>query len=319
MRVADVEGAPAASVRPAGRLRRILDSDVFYSFYTSPVTVVAALTTLLFFVVATFAPWIAPHDTFDLSTISIMDSELPPAWLPAGDERFLLGTDDQGRDLLSAIMFGLRLSLFVGFASVLLSATVGVALGLAAGYLGGYVDDLLMRIADVQLSFPAILVALLVDGILKGMFPAHASEVVAIVVVVVSIGISTWPQYARTVRASVMVEKSMEYVQAVRVIGLPPWLIVLRHILPNVLGPVLVIATINLAIAIIIEATLSFLGVGIPPTQPSLGTLIRIGNNFLFSGFWWITLFPAIALALLVLAVNMLGDWLRDVLNPKLR
>ncbi len=304
---------------PRGWLARTLDSDVFYSFYTSPVTVLAALITLAFFLVAIFAHWIAPHDTFDLANISIMDSELPPAWLEGGDERFLLGTDDQGRDLLSAIMFGLRLSLLVGFASVLLSAFIGVAVGLLSGYAGGTLDDVLMRIADVQLSFPAILIALLVDGITKGLFPGEASELLAIFVVVLSIAISTWPQYARTVRASTMVEKSKEYIQAVQVIGLPSWMIVLRHVLPNVLGPVLVIATINLAIAIIIEATLSFLGVGIPPTQPSLGTLIRIGNNYLFSGFWWITFFPALALAVLVLAVNMLGDWLRDVLNPKLR
>jgi peptide/nickel transport system permease protein len=248
-----------------------------------------------------------------------MDSELPPAWLPGGDERFFLGTDDQGRDLLSAIMYGMRLSLLVGFASVLFSALIGVSVGLVSGYLGGTLDDVLMRIADVQLSFPAILIALLVDGITKGLFLGQASELLSILVVVVSIAISTWPQYARTVRASTMVEKSKEYVQAVQVIGLPSWLIVLRHVLPNVLGPVLVIATINLAIAIIIEATLSFLGVGIPPTQPSMGTLIRIGNNFLFSGIWWITFFPALALAVLVLAVNMLGDWMRDVLNPKLR
>ncbi len=304
---------------PRGWLARALDSDVFYSFYTSPVTVLAALITLAFFFVAIFAHWVAPHDTFDLANISILDSELPPVWLEGGDERFLLGTDDQGRDLLSAIIFGLRLSLLVGFASVLLSAFLGVGIGLVSGFVGGTLDDVLMRIADVQLSFPAILIALLVDGITKGLFPGEASELLSIFVVVLSIAISTWPQYARTVRASTMVEKSKEYVQAVQVIGLPPWLIVLRHVLPNVLGPVLVIATINLAIAIIIEATLSFLGVGIPPTQPSMGTLIRIGNNFLFSGIWWITLFPALALAILVLAVNMLGDWLRDVLNPKLR
>ena len=308
---------PRAAAR--GWFTRALDSDVFYSFYTSPVTVLAALITLSFFVVAIFAHWIAPHDTFDLASISIMDSELPPAWLPGGDPRFFLGTDDQGRDLLSAIMYGMRLSLLVGFASVLFSALIGVSAGLVSGYLGGTLDDVLMRIADVQLSFPAILIALLVDGITKGLFLGQASEVLSIFVVVVSIAISTWPQYARTVRASTMVEKSKEYVQAVQVIGLPSWLIVLRHVLPNVLGPVLVIATINLAIAIIIEATLSFLGVGIPPTQPSMGTLIRIGNDFLFSGIWWITFFPALALAVLVLAVNMLGDWMRDVLNPKLR
>lgn len=312
------EAHPLSSARRRW-IARTIDSDVFYSFRTSPVTVLAAFTTFAFFVIAIFAHWIAPHDTFNLANISIMDSELPPIWVEGGDTRFMLGTDDQGRDLLSAIMFGLRLSLLVGFASVLLSAFIGVGLGLISGYAGGTLDDVLMRIADVQLSFPAILIALLVDGIMKGLFPGETSELLAIFVVVLSIAIAAWPQYARTVRASTMVEKSKEYVQAAQVIGLPAWLIVLRHVLPNVLGPVLVIATINLAIAIIIEATLSFLGVGIPPTQPSLGTLIRIGNNYLFSGIWWITFFPALALAVLVLAVNMLGDWMRDALNPKLR
>lgn len=305
-------------VRPS-RLHRILDSDLFYSFITSPVTVLAAIITLIFFLASVFAPWVAPHNTYDLSNISLLDSELPPIWHAEGDARFILGTDDQGRDLLSAIIFGTRLSLFVGLASVLLAAILGVGLGLLAGYAGGWIDDAIMRVADVQLSFPAILVALLIDGVLKTTLPVDALEIVSISVVILSIGLSTWPQYARTVRASTMVEKSKEYVQAVQVIGLPPRLIIFRHVLPNVLGPVLVIATINLAIAIIIEATLSFLGVGIPPTQPSLGTLIRIGNNFLFSGIWWITFFPAMALAVLVLSVNMLGDWLRDALNPKLR
>lgn len=301
------------------RLRRIIDSDLFYSFISSPVTVLAAVITLIFFLASVFAPFVAPHNTYDLANISLLDSELPPVWSADGDPRFLLGTDDQGRDLLSAIIFGTRLSLFVGLASVFLAAILGVGLGLLAGYAGGWIDDAIMRVADVQLSFPAILVALLIDGVLKTTLPSDALEIVAIAVVVLSIGLSTWPQYARTVRASTMVEKSKEYVQAVQVIGLPPRLIIFRHVLPNVLGPVLVIATINLAIAIIIEATLSFLGVGIPPTQPSLGTLIRIGNNFLFSGVWWITFFPAMSLAVLVLSVNMLGDWLRDALNPKLR
>jgi len=301
------------------RLRRIIDSDLFHSFVSSPVTVLAAVITLIFFLASIFAPFVAPHNTYDLANISLLDSELPPVWSAEGDPRFLLGTDDQGRDLLSAIIFGTRLSLFVGLASVFLAAILGVGLGLLAGYAGGWIDDAIMRVADVQLSFPAILVALLIDGVLKTTLPSDALEIVAIAVVVLSIGLSTWPQYARTVRASTMVEKSKEYVQAVQVIGLPPRLIIFRHVLPNVLGPVLVIATINLAIAIIIEATLSFLGVGIPPTQPSLGTLIRIGNNFLFSGVWWITFFPAMSLAILVLSVNMLGDWLRDALNPKLR
>lgn len=300
-------------------MRRFRNSDLLHSFLASPVTVLAAIITIIFIFVSIFAPFIVPFDTYDLSTISLLDSELPPIWTVEGDSRFILGTDNQGRDLLSAIIFGTRLSLFVGLASVLLAIIIGVSLGLLAAYAGGWVDDVIMRIADVQLSFPAILIALLIDGVLKSTLQSNAFVAITIFVVVLAIGISTWPQYARTIRASAMVEKSKEYVQAAQVMGVPPRLIVIRHILPNVLGPVLVIATINLAVAIIIEATLSFLGAGIPPTQPSLGTLIRVGNNFLFSGQWWITFFPALALASLVLSVNLLGDWMRDALDPKLR
>ena len=266
-----------------------------------------------------FAPWVAPHDPFDLASIDLLDASLPPVWMADGDPRFLLGTDDQGRDVWSTILFGARISLVVGFASVIFSLVLGVGLGLVSGYVGGRLDAFIMRVADVQLSFPAILIALLVDGVARSVLPRDHHDELAFYVLIFAIGISGWVQYARTVRGSTLVEKNKEYVQAARVIGIRRGTILLRHILPNVMGPVLVIATIHLAVAIITEATLSFLGVGVPPTTPSLGTLIRVGNDFLFSGEWWITIFPGLALVVLVLAVNLLGDWLRDALNPKLR
>ena len=299
--------------------QRFTDSDIWYSFKKSPITVVSAIVTFLFFFVTIFAPFIAPHDPFDLASIDLMDASLPPAWFLDGETRFLLGTDDQGRDILSTIIYGSGISLFVGFVSVIFSLILGVGLGLISGYVGGRLDAFIMRVADVQLSFPAILIALLIDGLARSLLPRELHDEVALYVLVFAIGISGWVQYARTVRGQTLVEKGKEYVQAARVIGIRQWTILLRHILPNVTGPVLVIATIHLAIAIITEATLSFLGVGVPPTTPSLGTLIRVGNDFLFSGEWWITIFPGIALVLLVLAVNLLGDWLRDALNPKLR
>ncbi len=304
---------------PLGLLHRLAESDLLHSFLSSPVTVVAAVVTAVFVGAAVFAPWVAPHDPFDLASVNLLDALLPPAWMEGGEWRFPLGTDDQGRDVLSTIIYGSRISLGVGFASVLFALLIGVPLGLVAGYAGGRVDAIIMRIADVQLSFPAILIALLVDGVARGLLPRELHDEMAIYVLVFAIGISGWVQYARTVRGSTLVERDREYVQAARLIGVSPARIMARHILPNVLGPVLVIATIHLALAIITEATLSFLGVGVPPTQPSLGTLIRIGNDYLFSGEWWITVFPGAALAILVLAVNLLGDWLRDALNPKLR
>ena len=311
--------ASSGTSAPRGLLARFLDSDVWFSFRRSKVTMVAAGVTAVYFVAALFAPLIAPHDPFDLVNLDVMDSFIPPMWELDGDPRFLLGTDDQGRDMLSAIIHGARVSLFIGFASVVLALVLGVGLGLWAGFVGGRVDAFLMRVAEIQLSFPTILIALLINGVLRGALHIEQQVYLAYVVLVLSIGVSGWVQYARTVRGSTMVERNKEYVQAARVIGIHPWLIMLRHILPNVTGPVLVIATIHLAVAIISEATLSFLGVGVPPTEPSLGTLIRIGNDFLFSGEWWITIFPGVALAVLVLAVNLLGDWLRDALNPKLR
>jgi peptide/nickel transport system permease protein len=300
-------------------LVRAWDSDLAYSFRRSPVTIAAALLTLVCVGGALGAPWLAPHDPFNLASLNLLDAFTPPAWADKGNATFLLGTDDQGRDVLSTIMYGARISLAVGAASVLFAMTVGVTLGLVAGYLGGRLDALIMRLADVQLSFPAILIALLIDGVARVALPRDAQDIIAIPVLILAIGISGWVQYARTVRGSTLVEKNKEYVQAARVIGRRPGAIMLAHVLPNVTGPVLVIATIHIATAIITEATLSFLGVGVPPTRPSLGTLIRIGNDYLFSGEWWITVFPGLALVMLVLSVNLLGDWLRDALNPKLR
>lgn len=301
------------------RLAALLDSDLVYSFRKSKVTVVATLVTMAIILAAVLAPWIAPHDPFDVATLSLWDSELPPVWSEGGDQRFLLGTDNQGRDVLSAILYGSRISLAVGFVSVVLAMVVGVAVGLVSGYFGGLVDAAFMRIADVMLSFPTILVALLVNGIVRGVLPRELHDDAALVVLVFAIAVTTWVQYARTVRGSTMVERGREYVLAARLVGRSSLAIIFRHILPNVMGPVLVIATINLAMAILIEATLSFLGVGMPPTNPSLGTLIRVGNEYLFSGIWWVVIFPSLTLVVLVLAVNLMGDWLRDALNPKLR
>ncbi len=304
----------------SGWLHRAADSDVWWSFKSSPLTVTAATVTFLIVAIAFLSPILAPHTPFDPATLSLSDGLKPPAMLSAdGDWTFPLGTDDQGRDILSSIMYGTRLSLVVGLASVIVAMVLGITLGLVSGYIGGAVDALIMRIADVQLTFPAILVALLIDGVVRGIISVKRHDEIAIYVIVGAIGLSFWVQYARTVRGSVLVEKNKEYVQAARVIGLSPLLIMVRHVLPNVTGPVLVIATINLGLAIITEATLSFLGVGLPSTEPSLGTLIRLGNEVLQSGDWWITVFPGATLAALVLAVNLLGDWLRDALNPKLR
>ncbi len=309
----------SATHRPPGALARFLDSDFFYTYRRSPIALVSSAIAAICVIGALLAPWISPHDPFDLASLNLLDSFKPPSFLAEGDRAYPLGTDDQGRDLLSGIIYGARISLMVGIFSVALALVVGIGIGLLAGYLGGFVDAVLMRSADVQLTFPAILIALLVDGIARALLPRELHEAMELYVLIFAIGISLWPQFARTVRGSTLVERGREYVMAARVIGLSSPRIMLSHILPNVLGPVLVIATINLGQAILIEAALSFLGVGLPPTQPSLGTLIRIGNDFLFSGEWWITVFPSIGLAVMVLAINLFGDWLRDALNPRLR
>ena len=299
---------------------RSWDSDLVWSFRHSPVAVVAAVVALTIILAAVFAPLIAPYDPFDPASLNLMDGFTPPMEPNAfTGNTYWLGTDNQGRDIFSTILYGARISLFVGFSAVLFAMILGISVGLLAAWRGGWVDSLLMRIADVQLSFPSILIALLIFGVARGVIPPAYREEVAIWVLIVAIGLSDWVQFARVVRGAAMVEKSREYVQAARVIGVHPVRIVLTHILPNVMGPVLVIATIGLALAIIAEATLSFLGVGVPPTQPSLGTLIRIGQGFLFSGEWWIILFPSITLLALALSVNLLGDWLRDALNPRLK
>ena len=300
-------------------LRRVWDHDLAWSFRRSPVTVVAAALTLVSVAAAVFAPWLAPQNPFDLAALDLNEAFKPPAWSEGGDPRYFFGTDNQGRDLLSTIMHGARISLGIGLASVAFAMALGVALGLVSGYFGGKIDAVIMRVADVQLSFPAILIALLIDGVARVALGGERHEEIVVPVLVLSIGFAGWVQYARTVRGSTLVEREKEYVQAARVIGRRPLAILFSHVLPNVMGPVLVIATIHIATAIITEATLSFLGVGVPATQPSLGTLIRVGNEFLYSGEWWITVFPGAALVILVLSVNLLGDWLRDAFNPKLR
>lgn len=304
----------------SGAVARFLDGDLWYSFKQSPVAMAATLVAAIMIAGAILAPWVAPHQPFDLASLSLNDSLLPPAWSEQGRLTYALGTDDQGRDVLSTILYGSRISLLVGLASVVFASLLGVGLGLLSGYVGGRLDAFIMRVADVQLSFPAILIALLIDGVARAALPRDAhNDWLAIAVLIGSIGLANWVQYARTVRGSTLVEKSKEYVQAARVIGVSPWTIMLRHVLPNVMGPVLVIATINIATAIITEATLSFLGVGVPPTSPSLGTMINNGNNFLYSGEWWLVVFPGAALVLLCMSVNLIGDWLRDALNPRLR
>jgi peptide/nickel transport system permease protein len=309
---------PAAAADTGSALQRFFAGDVWYSFTHSPVAIVSALLVAICMIGALGAPWLAPHNPFDLATLNLSDARLPPAWMPEGNSRYLLGTDDQGRDILSALMYGARISMFVGLAAVALSVLMGVGLGLLSGFIGGKLDAFIMRVCDVMLSFPAILVALLIDGVGRALFP-DAHELLAFAVLILAISLTGWVKYARTVRGSTMVERQKEYVQAARVIGVSNTRIMRRHVLPNVLGPVLVLATIDVAQAVIIEATLSFLGVGVPPTSPSLGTLIRVGNDFLFSGEWWITVWPGLMLMLIALSVNLLGDWLRDALNPRLR
>src|ERR1700730_616689 len=311
-------GAMSSIDAPAGWWCRFADSDLWWSFRRSPVTVVAAVVAFVIIGAALLAPLIAPHDPYDLASLSLLDATDPPAWLKDGTWSYPLGTDNQGRDVLSAILYGTRVSLLVGCSAVVAALLLGVTLGLVAGWRGGIADTLIMRVADVQLSFPAILIALLIDGVAHSVLPRQMQTQITFYVLVAAIALSYWVHFARTVRGSTMVERNKEYIQAAQVIGVHPARIVIGHLLPNVIGPVLVIATINLATAILTEATLSFLGVGLPPTEPSLGTLIRIGNDFLLSGDWWISVFPGTVLALLILSVNLLGDSLRDAFNPKL-
>src|SRR5580704_7268061 len=311
-------GAPEAAIRPR-RWRRVTDSDLLWSFAHSPIAVAAAVAVTVIMGAALLAPLIAPHDPYDLASLSLLDATQPPAWLKDGTWSYPLGTDNQGRDVLSAILYGTRLSLLVGCSAVVAALLLGVTLGLVAGWRGGIADTLIMRVADVQLSFPAILIALLIDGVAHSVLPRQVQTRITLYVLIAAIALSYWVHFARTVRGSTMVERNKEYIQAAQVIGVHPARIVIGHLLPNVIGPVLVIATINLATAILTEATLSFLGVGLPPTEPSFGTLIRVGNDYLLSGDWWISIFPGIVLALLILSINLVGDWLRDALNPKLR
>ncbi|HWI12532.1 MAG TPA: ABC transporter permease [Burkholderiaceae bacterium] len=301
-----------------GAWARFLDGDVWHSFRSSPMAIGAAAIALSCVFLALFANLIAPHNPFDLATLELSDSMLPPAWMHGGQGKYLLGTDEQGRDVLSALMFGARISLLIGGASVIVSVLIGVSLGLLSGYAGGRTDAFIMRVCDVMLSFPSILIALLIAGVGRALFP-QAHDSLAFGVLIIAIALPGWVQYARTVRGSTMVERSKEYVQAARVVGVPPLRIMLRHVLPNVLGPVLVLATIHLALAIQTEATLSFLGVGVSPTSPSLGTFINEGNKQLFSGAWWLVIFPGAMLLLIALSMNLFGDWLRDALNPRLR
>jgi peptide/nickel transport system permease protein len=300
-------------------INKIYDTDIGYSFFNSKIAIISSSIFLIIFLCSFFAGVVAPYNPFDLINVSLMDAFTPPIWSEGGNSSFFLGTDHQGRDMFSTMIYGSRISLIVGFASIIFAMILGVFLGVTAGYIGGRYEIVVMRLTDVQLTIPSILMALLVDGIARAIISKSMHNEMAIYVLIFAIGISEWPQFARVTRASTLVEKNKEYVSASKIIGLPNILIMFKHILPNILRPILVIATIGLALAIITESTLSFLGVGVPPTTPSLGTLIRFGNNFLFSGEWWITFFPAILLIALALSINLLGDWMRDALNPKLK
>lgn len=301
------------------RLARFYDSDIFYSFRHTPLVIAASLLCLLIVVVAVFAPWLAPTDPYDLKTLNLLDSLLPPIWVEGSDPRFLLGTDIQGGGILSLIMHGVRVSLTVGVLAVSISVSLGITLGLVSGYVGGRIDAVIMRVADIQLTFPSLLMALLIGGITDSVMPDQLRAQFAIPVVIFALGISHWPHFARLVRGATIVEKKKDYIAAARLIGRSPFAIMFRQVLPNVLNPVLVLATLDIAFAVMGEATLSFLGFGVPPTEPSLGTLIRNGYAYLFSGEWWIVIFPSLILVILVVVVNIIGDWLRDALNPKLR
>ena len=298
---------------------RIKDSDIYYNFIKSPTAIISSAILLIIFFCSFFVELITPYNPFDPASLSLMDAFTPPAWTEEGLSKFILGTDGQGRDLLSTILYGSRISLIVGFSAIIFSLILGVGLGLTAGYFGGKYEMIVMRFTDVQLTVPSILMALLVDGIARGIISREMHDEMAIYVLIFAIGISEWPQFARVSRAANLVEKNKDYVSASTIIGVPNIIIMFKHILPNILRPVLVIGTIGLALAIIAESTLSFLGVGVPPTTPSLGTLIRLGNDFLFSGEWWITFFPAIFLVILAFSINLLGDWMRDTLNPRLK
>ncbi|MQW73284.1 ABC transporter permease subunit [Sinorhizobium medicae] len=300
-------------------LQRIRKSDLWWSFTHSKTAMFSAALLGILILTALFAPLIAPQNPYDGAALDMWKAELPPLWEEGGEWPFLLGTDTQGRDMLSAILYGTRISIIIGIASVALSLLIGMSAGLISGFFGGFIDNLLMRIGDITLSIPTILVAILVSTVVRQMLPVSLREVGASAVLILAIALSAWVQYARTVRAQAIVETGKDYVSAARLIGVPARRIMASHILPNTLTPIMVAATLNFGMAILTEATLSFLGIGMPPSQPSLGTLIRIGNKFLFSGSWWIVLFPVLQLCMLVVAVNMLGDWLRDALNPKLR
>lgn len=297
---------------------RIWETNIGYSFRSNPIAVASLMIFIVIVLMAVFAPLIAPFDPYDPAQIDIMNSEYPPIWIDGADPNFLFGTDDQGRDLWSTILYGTRLSLLIGLCAVALQAFLGITIGLLAGYIGGRLDSLLMRLADIQLSFSTLMVAIIFLAVTQAMFGSETFNQYAIYFLIVVIGVAEWPQYARTVRATVLAEKKKEYVDGARVLGFGPMRIMVRHILPNSLSPIFVISTVQVANAIISEASLSFLGLGMPPSQPSLGSLISSGFDYIFSGSWWITAIPGVVLVVLVLVINLLGDWMRDVLNPRL-
>ena len=299
-------------------LSNIKKSAFWYNFSRDKLAVTCSIIIAVLFASAALAPWIAPHTPYDLETLDIMNSTLAPIWQEESDPSFIFGTDSQGRDMLSTILYGMRISLIIGFAAVAFQAVIGITLGLLAGYYGGRIDNFLMRIADVQLSFSTMMVAIIILAIFQKTFGTELYSQLALFILIIVIGIAEWPKFARTIRSSVLAEKKKEYVEASKVMGVPTWRIMFIHILPNCLSPILVIGTVQIAEAIVTEAALSFLGLGMPVDKPSLGSLISSGFEYIFSGAWWITMIPGVVLVVLVLSVNLLGDWLRDYFNPKI-
>lgn len=289
---------------------------IWSGFVGDKLAVLALIIFIFYCLVALLAPLVAPFDVNDPAFMDLINSEIAPSWI-SHDTRFLLGTDAQGRDLLSVILYGTRLSLTIGICAVLIQATLGICIGLMAGYLGGRIDNFLMRCADIQLSFSNMMVAIVFLAIFQSVFGIAMYQQLAMVILILVIGLTEWPLFARTIRASVLAEKQKEYVDAARVMGISSKRIMFRHILPNTLSPVLVIFTVQIANAIVAEAALSFLGLGMPATEPSLGSLISAGFAYMFAGSWWICVLPSVTLIILILAMNLLGDWLRDHLNPR--
>ncbi|MDX1708620.1 MAG: ABC transporter permease [Desulfobacterales bacterium] len=290
--------------------KRRIKSRMLYSYLQDPSAIVGSVILAVFILAALLAPWIAPQNPYDLEKLTLDHFLTPPIWMKGGTAPFLLGTDDQGRGILSTIIYGCRTSLIVGFSVVLMAGTFGVIIGLLAGYYGGWIDAITMRLADTLFSFSTTLLAFLFLGISGGG---------SILIVILAICIAGWVRYARTMRGSVLEVKENAYIMAAKSTGAGDFRLLVRHLLPNAVPPIFVVLAIDLAVVIMLEATLSFLGVGVPLTEPSLGMMISIGKNYIYAGMWWMIVFPGAALILLVIGINLFADWLREELNPKIQ